>query len=462
MRTRLKQALITGTHAPVKPTWPESLFVIAALLLLSRAWSSTLFTGVAPGEVAAATNAPVRLLLFLSIYAISGLLLLVQWRAVMDALLRQKFMFLLLALTLVSPLWSVNTAESIEKTAGILGGSVFALYLAYRLDTDVMLHLLAIALAVMVVGSYVMALMFPESGLMQGNHQGLWRGVFQHKNHLGLYTVIAGAKFFTMALRQGAYRGYYLTGFLLAFALLALSTSKTSILSWTIVFCVLCGYAFYTGRKRFGLLAIATSALILGCFVLQTQARIMAPIVLDVTVSCIESKAQGESAACNIIPTAQALAPRSSDFSTGRGRIELWQHLWTQIQQRPVLGYSPGGFWLGMDGPSAYIWEREPWHPASSHNGFVELTVHLGFVGLALFLLGTVPLVLGVIQRGLRKTLSATGTVYGAMLAALLLGNLGESMLLSPNKLPWVLMVLLTFGLYRQYSASITGSAAND
>ena len=448
IRKSLKQSLLTGRTAPITPSLIERVFVVAALLLLSRAWSSVMFTGANPGEAVSALNSPLRLSLFLSVYAISGILLLWQWRSALDALFKQKFVLLLMMLALVSPLWSVNPAESIEKVTGIIGCTVFALYLINRFTSQTMLQLLTWAFGIIILGSYLTALVFPSVGLMQDNHQGLWSGAYQHKNLLGLYTVLSGACFFTLALWSNARRGRYLMGFLLSLILLTMTCSKTSLLSWTIVFGILAALLFYCARYRFGAVALAASAIAISSLLLQTKVDLMPPLVVAETIECVENKLEGSSHTCNIIENAILAVPPSSDFTTGQGRVELWGHLWVKIQERPLLGYAPGGFWLGMNGPSAYVWEREPWHPAGGHNGFIDLVVHLGFVGLIVFLLSTVPLVFSIIRDGIGKSLNEPTLVYAAILAALLLGNVGESMLLAPNKLPWVLMIVLTFRLW--------------
>jgi O-antigen ligase len=77
---------------------------------------------------------------------------------------------------------------------------------------------------------------------------------------------------------------------------------------------------------------------------------------------------------------------RDSTFS---GRTLIWQVAWEYVAPRPLLGYgfgatTYGGFartilqWLGVDSP---------------HNGYLDLTLSIGIVGLLVFVLS----VLGVL-----------------------------------------------------------------
>jgi O-antigen ligase len=56
--------------------------------------------------------------------------------------------------------------------------------------------------------------------------------------------------------------------------------------------------------------------------------------------------------------------------------------------QHPWLGFGFGSFWHGTQGPSLVILNAVRWNVAQSHNGFLDLVLDIGFVGLAVFLVG--------------------------------------------------------------------------
>ena len=67
--------------------------------------------------------------------------------------------------------------------------------------------------------------------------------------------------------------------------------------------------------------------------------------------------------------------------STLTGRTELWEEL-IQMSEHPWVGTGFESFWLG-DRAKA-LWENHWWHPNEAHNGYLEVFLNLGWVGVAL------------------------------------------------------------------------------
>jgi len=67
--------------------------------------------------------------------------------------------------------------------------------------------------------------------------------------------------------------------------------------------------------------------------------------------------------------------------ATLTGRTELWETLQT-IPTNPVIGTGFESFWLGdrVEG----IWAKYWWRPNQAHNGYYEMYLNLGYVGVAL------------------------------------------------------------------------------
>jgi len=81
--------------------------------------------------------------------------------------------------------------------------------------------------------------------------------------------------------------------------------------------------------------------------------------------------------------------------STLTGRTQLWSLVWKLIRSHPWFGYGYGGFWLGLQGPSAPVWRAVGWQPPNAHNGFLDLLLDLGIIGLLLF----VPVILTALRH---------------------------------------------------------------
>ena len=64
------------------------------------------------------------------------------------------------------------------------------------------------------------------------------------------------------------------------------------------------------------------------------------------------------------------------------GRTELWQRL-LGMTVNPLVGAGFESFWLGQRVQK--LWSIYWWHPNESHNGYLEVFLNLGWVGVALF-----------------------------------------------------------------------------
>jgi exopolysaccharide production protein ExoQ len=427
----------------------EHVFVIFALMLYSRALLSVFFPSPTPGEAVAASDTPIKLSIFLVIYAVTGIALLSQWRAAINLALQEKCLTLLLLLAVLSPLWSVDPAESIEKMVGICACTGFGLYLVLRFSIDDVLVLLAIALGLVCTASFIAAVFIPSIGVMHGVHEGLWSGVFSHKNYLATMSSVGGSLFFSLGLDKSPHRWGYIVFFSLCMILVVMAGSKSAYISWSVVFVCLSVFLFMNKRVRPAIVASLAAVAMLGCLSLQMQHKIMPPLLVSETVKCVPKKLSNPMQSCNIVKNAQAIAPIGAHLDTGSGRLRLWGHVWEQYKQHPTFGYGVGGFWLGKNGPSSYVWEREPWHPPHAHNGFIDLALSVGAVGFLLLIIRLVIAIYRVLTAAWQRRLTTPAVALAAMLATVLLRNLGESVLLRPNSLMWIVLIICLLLLER-------------
>jgi exopolysaccharide production protein ExoQ len=125
------------------------------------------------------------------------------------------------------------------------------------------------------------------------------------------------------------------------------------------------------------------------------------------------------------------------------GRAELWNAVMEMIGQQPWFGYGYGGFWLGMEGPSAYIWTLVGWKPPHAHNEFLDVMLDLGLLGLAPFALLLASSFVRAIAVALRRT--ARDQLFPLLfITFILLLSLAESRLLGRNSIYWVTFSALT------------------
>ncbi len=134
--------------------------------------------------------------------------------------------------------------------------------------------------------------------------------------------------------------------------------------------------------------------------------------------------------------------------ATLTGRVPLWHLVDPEIVHRPLLGYGYGVFWSEANPVAWRIWEVSGWQAPHAHNGYRDLLLGVGSVGLVLFGLVTV--------RALRQgtDLCSAEPRQGwlwcvATIGASLAMNLSESTFLMQNDLMWVLFAtaVLTLSL---------------
>ena len=69
------------------------------------------------------------------------------------------------------------------------------------------------------------------------------------------------------------------------------------------------------------------------------------------------------------------------------GRTEIWDAVLRQVTERPLVGYGWGGVWGSPTGPTREIWREVRFEAFYAHNGYLDLLLQVGVVGLVLFLL---------------------------------------------------------------------------
>jgi len=126
--------------------------------------------------------------------------------------------------------------------------------------------------------------------------------------------------------------------------------------------------------------------------------------------------------------------------STLTGRTDLWSDVFEIANRHPILGVGYGSFWIGNKANN--LWEMHIWRPVTAHNGYLDVYVQLGIVGLLLLLL--------VIIRSFQRI--AKGFEYDfeyarlrlALFFMIVLHNITESSLLRGANNLWFIFLLVT------------------
>ncbi|HZS60646.1 MAG TPA: O-antigen ligase family protein [Gemmatimonadaceae bacterium] len=240
-------------------------------------------------------------------------------------------------------------------------------------------------------------------------------GLTHPNNHAQECAAVIFCSIAAMRLMPQKKRFYMLTT-ILAFGFILLTRSRTSFLA---VIVALGFGALYIMPKRrvFGV------GLVLAALVLVVS--VYGPDLVDSAKHALLMGRQ-ESAA---------------DVGTLTGRTELWAELLTYVGVRPVLGYGFEGFW----GPihTANVSLALGWVVPHAHNGYIEMLLDLGSVGLMLFV---VALLSGVFhaQRRLRMFPGDTEALFSiTLLVWVLVSMVSEKVLPQTHYAAFLTMVVL-------------------
>lgn len=339
----------------------ERSYVVFGLLYMAR---GILPTESSQGDVSHwlqfnALSFVVQVLLF----SILGLLVFAHRARIMEELRARTSGWMwplsLVALAVLSSAWSDEHFFTFRRALILAASTLFALYVGSRFDCDEQLDLLGWMSVIAVIGSFFMAAFFPEYGLSHDLHSGDWKGLFPHKNALGMQMAFA-----MIVLWIG--RPKSLPKWLIASAgmgaavLLVLAHSATSLALTMLIF------MFYAAFHVFRLRRPRTLPLWIA----------LAPLVLSLSIAAFAERDKF-----------LALMSRDSTFT---GRTELWSAVTDAIRVRPLLGYGYAVFWRwGATGDASDVITAIHWTGVEqAHNGYLDLCLDLGLAGLLLFMCG--------------------------------------------------------------------------
>ncbi|MUL39030.1 O-antigen ligase family protein [Gloeocapsopsis dulcis] len=406
----------------------EWLFAFFVLQLASGSLIRNLFlTNVQDRAEGLATDHPIMQAIWLCIYVISLGLLLARPRELILVLKREKLLILLVGMALFSYYWSAIPAITIRRAFALLGTTLFGIYIVTRYNSSQILRLLVWTLSIGAILSPIVSLAFPSLGI---SPEGGWQGFYMHKNLMGRLMGL-NAVFLLLLIpsaKTKKHRWLMWAGVWLCSCLVLLSTSKGALVTFIVLLTLYYLYRSLQWRYTVAIPVFIISVLVGASIVLLLIGN-LETIVVDML---------------------------GKDL-TFTGRTVLWGYVTEMIQQRPIVGYGYKGFWRGIDGPSAFILDAVSWAVPHAHNGFLDLALSLGLVGLFIFILSFLMSVIRAV-RWLRLTKKIEDLWPILFLSATLLYNIAESTLLERNHILWIFYVITVFARPASYKQAVKPS----
>ena len=385
----------------------EVAFAISCFLFYTDIW------WIALGETVPILYSGARYSVMLG----SALLLMMRRKNSLAALPKGGWLWLFLGVCILSIVWSINTGLT---TTGILRTiiqlSLFSLYMASRFNPRDQLYIIGAGLGITLLINLFYVFAIPSVGLHPPGDKfaGAWKGTFDSKNEFSGMMLLTAAVSYLMSFKKAHPLANRLgrIGLFLCPATIILSTSKSALVIVIFVYAALTILHRCVWQGRRSVLLVDLAVLFAGgltTLVTSYWVAIAASLGKDPTMS---------------------------------GRTVLWAASIDKIVQKPLLGNGFDAFW-SEDNPAAMS-IGGALHPGfyshSAHNGFLNIMLDTGWLGLICFLVGFIATALLAVRYGYRAIAPEQSWPFAVMLL-ITIYNLVESSFISED-INWLLYVI--------------------
>ena len=382
------------------------LLCVLLCFAMSQAWVSPFF---GYGEMTK-EGALIRAIWY-PVYGLVIILLGLGFQNTLSALWRSPLLVALLALTMISAVWSIDPSTTIRRSVAVIVTSLFGYALAARFSWARLLEVLGLVFVILMGLSLFMVIVFPSLGKMTELFPGAWRGLWPEKNNFGSLMAIAFTVFVGAGLENKSRRGLWWLLALVAAAFVLFSTSKTALMSLIIALGLI---TYLSLTKRGPVIAIGLTWVAIVSMTLLVIFIFIEPEIFF--------KLLGKDA-------------------TFTGRTQIWEAIARLMQERPMTGYGYGVLW-SLEGPWAPIARIVKWisfRPYHAHSTWYSVWLDLGRIGLWLWAACFIEAWL----KGFWRALKGDGSYFALpFLAILALTSMSESIALVWNDIRWVLFCM--------------------
>jgi exopolysaccharide production protein ExoQ len=363
-------------------------------------------------------GSPLMKVLWASVYLVVLLRIIPRYRQVWSLVSSNKCFVLLLLLALYSTRWSVDPYLTLQKSIPLLLSALIGLDFARRYTLREQIRLIWMVLACVLVLGVIAQVFFP--GLVPDldyEPGGAWNGIVTNKNTWARLIVLTGITL--LSRPRPTRRSIAVVAILITMVVALLAAS----------------------RSAGGLLIMGTMLLLFVGFRALRWPRM--PLVLLTLALAVTSII----AISYAVQHADEVTAKMGKDASMTGRVPIWRETFRFVKKSPVWGYGYAAFWSQNSRPGRLVREATNWdNLPHAHNGYIDLTLQLGGVGLLLYfaayLIAMKRAVLLVRRNTARQFLWPI-----AFLCVVFLYQLDEASIVTPNQLIWILYSSVLFSL---------------
>ncbi len=333
-------------------------------------------------------------------YGLILFLLILRWKRCVYVGTRDISLLLILGTIIFSYFWSASPEDTLKESKSVVREILLGVYLAAQYNPKQLMRLFAWMFGVAVVMNWIfcafaIATHQQDIAITMTNNERSWQGLLLFKQYLGRMVMHASVLFLLSAINNKRFSWAMWVGFSLSGVLLFLSKSKTSWVGFLFSFTLLPILKFAWWNYKIRTIIYVIAVLIVGS---------IAVLVFD-----------------NYETIVVDILRKPPDFN---GRFVIWDLAIERALKRPWLGYGYAGFWTSSEG--IYIFNHT-WATLTTatrlhaHNGFIDLFLDFGIIGISLFTINFLALMKRVINLiHLTKTIEAFWMLEFLLLAFLL------------------------------------------
>lgn len=330
-------------------------------------------------------------------------------------IIKDPFFSAFFLMILLSACWSNDPVLSLKTGGAIAEVCIFGIYFGQRYSWREWFELIRIFLAILVFLAFFYGFLKPSVGVSDG----AWVGISAHKNQFCFLMVLSAIFWFVNALYFPKQRRLSIVVVLMA--LFALNQGGSG--AGKVIVVCLGSLWFYLGFVK--------TLPIKWAFV---------SVVLFLIVSIFLTILVTENLEFIVVDTL------NKDL-TLTGRTDFWPLILDELNEKPILGFGIDGFWQpwkgAMNPAKDIIVAKTQFAPPHSHNGFMDLAVDLGYMGLIFFVASFI----GTIAKSVIYLGQAPMPEAGIPLVILtytLMTNLTETGLLGVTSILFFYVVVVT------------------
>ncbi|CAN7320968.1 O-antigen ligase family protein [Rhizobium sp. LjRoot30] len=316
----------------------------------------------------------------------------------------------------LSVFWSARPEATAVRSFALMLTMLVAVFAVQTLGRRDFIALAGRAILIVLAINVLVVFFLPQTGIAGFPTDGAWRGLFTQKNVLGRIALIGVLIGLFRVFSPGRRK----------------RTENLVLLCSSVV--VIIGTRSAT--------AVAVLIIALG---LLTLVLILRHARVGIGVATFGVGLGGLLAASVALLTFDEMAAAIGRNATLSGRLPLWDELLRIGGKAPLLGKGYGAFWSPENEDVILLWSRLGWMPVQAHNGYIEIFLQLGAVGLVLVVLMLVSLGCSSFIRFMRGG-DGTWLLAFILAVAIVVLSLTEAVLLVQNNIFTILFVALLPG----------------